>query len=321
MSRNGHFGFLGNEEMMDGLREEETRVRFDGMNGAFDAEDISLLRGIREDDAMLRLGDAGARGQFADSNADISGLREEASMLRLGDLRQDAARIVLGGMQADDSHITMGGAFDAEDIRILRGPVSVPHVNVDVDERIFRHQFRNDLEGVGRVNGLGGIFDIFTSLPEFTDFGPKMQFIYNRWTNARARLNKLSPQQNNAVIAQMTKMEAPPAAYERLPIYISEGSAGINRSRVSRVGRLETALPSVEKLISEMEATAPAPTAAQEQNKATEIVLKDVVQREQQAVIAATKGEMDLGKAATIGVVAVAGVGALYGIGKLLKIL
>lgn len=124
---------------------------------------------------------------------------------------------------------------------------------------------------------MAGIFDFLKPTPSFEEFSGRIRTLLARWTPLKTRIDRLPDQQRVAVEKQLVDMRA--TAWAEFPRYIAEGPAGVKRERLSRLARHETVLPTIEKLVAQLQSTQPSIDAGEEIDRASEAVRADVANR------------------------------------------
>lgn len=282
-----------------GVRENDANIRFDGiredrygirMGGVLSDRYGVRMNGLREEDAGIAL--SGLRED--DARINMNGLREEDAGIALSGLREEAAGINLmqGTFLGELEHDSLGRT----QIRKIQNPVLYRETKLR-GSRYGGHGHHNPrVVGVKTAKaGVGGIFDFLSSEPSFEEYQGQLRTIINSWTPVRNRIDALPAEKRSAVIATMEKMGSTTSDYNNMSLYLQDGPPGQTPGRVKRIQRCQTALPSIEKLVSQMESTGQGPTQGpipfvgpkqggttqqHEQNQALAIVKKDLANRD-----------------------------------------
>jgi len=209
-----------------------------------------ILRGLREDDADLRL----------------MGLREDDSNLKMEGLREDDASVSLTGAEEVPPRLGADGFHE-------RFPVVVEIKGL------------GQIRCVAYQSQMSGFLDFLKPLPSSTEYLGTLRVLVDRWENAtKPRLNKLNTQSKNAIIAQMTALNNDPSRYDGMKAFLTEGAGAMTLSRWERVERLNAYIPTIDTLIAQAESFGPQATPAAETQVVNQTAAKDLANR-QDAVV------------------------------------
>jgi hypothetical protein len=182
-----------------------------------------ILRGLREDDANIRLG--------------VSAYDELGRRRAFGPRRHlERRRRMISGAEENPPEMLAAEGFHE------RFPVRV------------------DISGLGVIHGtvdssnLEGLFDFLKSKPSAEEYIGKIRLVLDGWRVVKPQLYELPEASRKAIIAQMTALNNGPDRYESMNGFLAEGYAGYTDGRYSRVKRLEAYLPTVQKMVSEARA-------------------------------------------------------------------
>jgi len=251
------YRFIRKDIKLDGLREDDAGVS---------------LEGLREDDAMISM----------------NGLREDDARVSMDGLREDDAGITLGEMEIGQiTHDSLGRAF------IKRIPNAVAFRQVKTDLRLKRGRpavmmtaQRHGLP-VAEIKGtdeLAGFWDFLKRMPSDEEYLAKIRLVISRWVPAHNRLHKLTEQQREAILNNMIAAKADHDRYDGLTGFLKEGAAAKTTGRWDRIVKLDTYLPTLEKLLNQAEQFGSMPTPEEEQKKVNQTSVEDVILR-QEAVV------------------------------------
>lgn len=194
-----------------------------------------ILRGLREDDADLRL----------------MGLREDDANLRMEGLREDDAGVRMEGLREDDASVVLSGAEEVPPKLGAEGfherfPVTVEIKGLGV------------IRCVAYRNTMNGLFDFLKPAMSSEEYLAKLAQLKTAWASVRRDLFALTDQQKSAIEKTMVTMECEVGEYDRATtVYIAEGAAGMTSTRINRVNRIETGLPTIRKLIDQAKTFGP----------------------------------------------------------------
>jgi hypothetical protein len=280
---------------MRGLREEDASLHLSatGYRGNEMIQEFYRGMGGSEDNEMLP----------ASSRILMSGLREEDSSLKLSGVQGMRAAIMLRGLRESDAALTLRGLREDDAKMSMKGMGYIRHV-VDLEKyRAMGEQNMMDfkrmgaadfhrrfpcevaIQGVGHVHmskdmaKVAGVFDFLKANPTWEEFVGRAKVVLGQWNPIKARLQALPDQQKAAVSTQMAAMDrVGPSDFDQLNDFIMDpnGYALHATGRTHQLERLETALPTINKIVAQMEQLGPAASLKQETNRATNTALKDV---------------------------------------------
>lgn len=278
---------------ISGLREDDASVRlgvsaYDEMKGLREDDAsvvIRAMRGLREDDASLRLGEF-RTAMILRGLADTNEALDEMGRRRAFGARAHARRrrrILRGlGVSAYDEPM-MGTSPEYEGA--LREEAT-KHAGLGAEDFHPRFPVQLEVAGFGQIDmeltepEMDGFMGFVLAQAGTAEYLARLIQLRTAWQPVRKDLLALPAQSRAAIVAQMEKMEATVDRYDRATTtYIAEGAAGMTSSRVARLGRLETSLPTIRKLIDQAKAFGPAPTPAEEQRRTDTAAKKDVDDR------------------------------------------
>lgn len=316
-ARTQQMGVSAYDEMR-GLREDDANLRISGLReddaglrlGGLREDDASVrlgvsaydeLKGLREDDASVVI-------------RSMQGLREDDAGLRLGEFR--TAMILRGLADTNEMMEEMGRrrafgtrAHRRRQKRILRGmgvsaydemgtlteyegaiqEEMTKHAGLGAEDFHPRFPVSFEVQGIGQIEmtmtepEMDGFLSYAMAQAGTAEYLARLIQLRTAWAPVRKDLlgaGALSAQSRLAIMKEMEKMEATVDRYDRATTtYIAEGAAGMTSSRVSRLGRLEAALPTIRKLIDQALAFGPARTPAEEQKRVDDTAKKDVDKR------------------------------------------
>lgn len=181
----------------------------------------------------------------------LRGLREDDANIRLGVSAYDE----LGRRRAFPPRYHM--RFRK---RMLRGAEEYPPEMLAAEGFHERFPVRVDIAGLGTIRGtvhgskLNGLFDFLKPKPSAEEYIGKIRLVLDGWRVVKPQLEALPEASRKSIIAQMTALNNEPGKYETLNGFLAEGYAGYTDGRYDRVKRLEAYLPTVQKMVSEARA-------------------------------------------------------------------
>ena len=256
--------YFGQE--MRGLREEDAGIS---------------LRGLREEDAGIRL--AGLREE--DAQIALHGLREEDAGIQLAGLRNS---MMLRGLREEDAGIRLAAIYNPMGWRHgfrkgfspefrrkgygnsfingaeRRGPV--------LGEQGFHERFPVTvrIEGIGEVRGkvvgrhIAGLFDFLAPQMSWDEAATRLQTLAMKEAALLQRLQRLSPDAQAAIMKQNNAIKDNELFDGQIGVYLQEGPTGwaAHTGRETRMKATETALPTIDTLVSQFESGKLTPAGA-----------------------------------------------------------
>ena len=243
---------------LNGLREEDANIS---------------LRGLREEDANIRL--SGLREE--DAKIALQGLREEDAGIQLAGLRNS---MMLRGLREEDAGIRLAAIYNPMGWRhgYRRGyPALQPGM------RAFNKRFMNGaeergpvlgedgfhqrfpvtvrIEGIGAVKGeipgrrIAGIFDFLAPKMSWDEAATRLQTLAAKEAALQARLARLAPGAQAAIMQQNNAIRNNELFDGQISVYLQEGPTGwaAHDGREARLKATETALPTIDTLVSQFE--------------------------------------------------------------------
>lgn len=244
------------------------------------------MKGLREDDASVRLGDVdslNAEAWAIEQHGRISGLVENFRMgYILRGLREDDAEVRLRGLREDDASVRIGvSAYDLGRRRAFTysvdGAEEYPPAMLAADGFHERFPVNVPLRGLGRMRG---IFDFLKPNPTWEEFVTRAKDILYKWNPVKDRIMALPSSSKAAVLNQMAAAHLVNVDnFDRINGYLIEGpvayqasASGHNRS----LDRLDAYLPTLTKVVTQMESL---PGGVDPSKAANQIALDDVNKR------------------------------------------
>ena len=180
----------------------------------------------------------------------LRGLREDDASVRLGDLDDEMGR--RRAFNPMRRHRRM--------LKRLTGAETSPPEMLAAEGFHERFPVRVDIAGLGVIHGsvtggqMSGLFDFLKPAPSAEEYMGKIRIVLDGWRVAKPQLEALSTQAKTSIINQMTALNNEPAKYESMNGFLAEGYAAYTDGRYDRVKRLEAYLPTVQKMITEARA-------------------------------------------------------------------
>ena len=241
----------------------------------------SRLMGLRESDASLSL--SGVEGMRAAIM--LRGLREEDAGLTLRGLREEDARLTLKGA---DQLGYIPQIVNLNEYKRLGEQNILDYRRMGAED--FHRRFPVDvqIQGIGRVcmtkdmARVAGIFDFLKANPTWDEFVGRCKTVLAQWNPLKARMEALPDQQKAALSTQLAAMDrVSPNDYDQLNGYIMDptGYTIHATGRTHELERLETALPTIQKMVAQMEQLGPQANLKSEINKANQTAKDDVNSR------------------------------------------
>jgi hypothetical protein len=223
------------------------------------------MRGLREDDASLRMGDVDDMGAEAwaieQKGKPISrkttelrmgmilrGLREDDASLRMGVSAYD-----LKGLREDDSNLRMGvSAYDMGRRRAftygIHGAEEYPPQMLNATGFHERFPVSFQIRGLGLVR-MGSTWD---------EALPRLTVAIQQESNLMDRINNLPPQAKASIMSQVGILNNQGYGQlfnGQLGVYLSDGQPGwdAHQGREKRLAATETMIPTVDHMITAME--------------------------------------------------------------------
>lgn len=221
----------------------------------------------------------------------LRGLREDDASVRMGDLDEEMGR--RRAFNPMRRHRQM--------FKRLRGAEETPPEMLAAEGFHERFPVRVDIAGLGVIQGtvqggeISGLFDFLKPKPSAEEYLGKIKVILSQWDVLKPQLMALPDQQRVAIGNNMVAAQADYSRYESLRGFLAEGYGAYTDGRYDRVKRLEAYLPTLQTLIAQAKALGPASTAGQEQSRVNTAAKTDVDNR-----LAAAGSETFLQKAAPV---------------------
>lgn len=163
---------------------------------------------------------------FASGAMSMNGLREDDAKLRLGDVRADDAQLRLG---ANDFH---------------------PRFPVKIEMKGFGASTHNMTS-----HQISGLFDFLKADPTDVESRARAQAIANTWRPLRDIIFRLPASKQDAVVQGISKLDTSVSDIDMVASTYPS-LATFYREKWNRMTRIEAALPTIQKLVADMQAFA-----------------------------------------------------------------
>lgn len=195
---------------------------------------------------------------FASGAMAMSGLREDDASLRLGGLREDDASLRLGTSYNPNAYQS------AQSIRVQQlGGLREDDASLRLGRTDFHPRFpvKIEMKGLGSATHnltsrqISGLFDFLKAAPTDTENRARVQALINTWRPLKDIISRLPGDKQSATVQAISKLDTSVNDIDFVTgTYMS--TAVFTREQTNRMTRIEAAMPSIQKLVADMQAFA-----------------------------------------------------------------